>query len=67
MLQAQLTIQRPVQVVLEQVEGDIVLIFQHRLRYQPVQFGAVADKARVRSRSWAALAWICGRGGCSVD
>ena len=45
MLQAQLAVQGPVQVVLEQVEGLAVLSLQHRLGEQPVQLGALPHPA----------------------
>ncbi len=43
--QPQLTVERPVEVVLEQVEGFVGLILQHRLGKQPVDLRAVADPA----------------------
>ncbi len=44
-LEAQLTVERPVQVVLEQVVGFIMLVVEYRFREQPVQLGAVTDPA----------------------
>ena len=44
MIEADLPVQRPVEVILEDVEGLVVLIVEHRLRHQPVQLGVVADK-----------------------
>ena len=44
-VQADLPVQRPVEVILEDIEGLVVLIVQHRLRHQPVQLGAVTHEA----------------------
>lgn len=43
-VETNLPVQRPVEIILENVEGLIVLIIDHRFRHQPVQLGAVADK-----------------------
>ena len=45
MCQAHLAVERPVQVVLEQIKGLVVLVLQYRLGHQPVQLGAVAHQA----------------------